>query len=106
MMINSLGGGIIHYNSLDFDCFSSFFFIIETLTTSWESSPDVSRHESTSSSSSSSASKDEQRKIIPEHSRSSSEGSLFSDSDNQQDESNISTQLDQERRPTFLMPTV
>lgn len=87
MMINSLGG--------------------ETLTTSWASSTDVSHHESTSSSTSSSTNKDEQRKIIPEHSRSSSEGSLFSDSDNnQQDDSNISALVDQERRPTFLMPTV
>ncbi len=79
------------------------FFFIETMTTSWASSTDISNHESVSSSS---TDKNEQRKIINEHSRSSSEGSLFSDSDNQQNESNISALIDQERRPTFLMPTV
>jgi len=73
------------------------------MTTSWASSTDVSNHESVSSSS---TDKNEQRKIINEHSRSSSEGSLFSDSDNQQDESNRSALIDHERRPTFLMPTV
>jgi hypothetical protein len=73
------------------------------MTTSWASSTDVSNHESISSSS---TDKNEQRKIINEHSRSSSEGSLFSDSDNQQDESNRSALIDHERRPTFLMPTV
>jgi hypothetical protein len=73
------------------------------MTTSWASSTDVSNHESISSSS---TNKNEQRKIINEHSRSSSEGSLFSDSDNQNDQSNLSVLIDQERRPTFLMPTV
>ncbi|CAF1586972.1 unnamed protein product, partial [Rotaria sordida] len=49
----------------------------------------------------------EQRKMINQHSRASSEGSLFSDSDNQQDESNISVlNGDHERRPTFLMPNI
>jgi hypothetical protein len=74
------------------------------MTTSWASSTDVSNHESVSSSTS--TNKNEQRKIINEHSRSSSEGSLFSDSDNQQNQSNISVLIDQERRPTFLMPNV
>jgi hypothetical protein len=73
------------------------------MTTSWASSTDGSNRESASSSS---TDKNDQRKIIKEHSRSSSEGSLFSDSDNQHDESNILSLIDQERRPTFLMPTV
>ncbi len=73
------------------------------MTTSWASSTDASNRESVSSSS---TDKNDQRKIINEHSRSSSEGSLFSDSDNQHDELNISSLIDQERRPTFLMPSV
>ncbi|CAF1602833.1 unnamed protein product [Adineta steineri] len=85
MMINSLGG--------------------ETMTTSWASSTDDSNRESVPSSSSPPIDRKEQRKIIHENSRSSSEGSLFSDSDNQQNESNLSVLIDQERRPTFLMPT-
>ncbi|CAF0808808.1 unnamed protein product [Rotaria sordida] len=86
MMINSLGA--------------------ETMTTSWASSTDGSNRESTSSSSSATHN-NEQRKMINQHSRSSSEGSLFSDSDNQQDESNISVlNGDHERRPTFLMPNI
>ena len=73
------------------------------MTTSWASSTDASNRESVSSSS---TDKNEQRRIVHEHSRSSSEGSLFSDSDNQPDESNLSVLIDQERRATFLMPTV
>ncbi len=73
------------------------------MTTSWASSTDVSNRESVSSSS---TNRNEQRKPVNEHSRSSSEGSLFSDSDNQNDESNTSALIDQERRPTFLMPTL
>ncbi len=76
---------------------------LETMTTSWASSTDASNRESVSSSS---TNRNEQRKTVNEHSRSSSEGSLFSDSDNQQDESNTSALIDQERRPTFLMPTL
>ncbi|CAF5194315.1 unnamed protein product, partial [Rotaria magnacalcarata] len=83
MMINSLGA--------------------ETMTTSWASSTDASNHESISSSI---TDKNEQRKRTQEHSRSSSEGSLFSDSDNEQHELNNSSLNDNERRPTFLMPTV
>ena len=73
------------------------------MTTSWASSTDVSNHDSISSSS---TNKDVPRKKIDEHSRSSSEGSLFSDSDNQPNEVHPSSLIDQERRPTFLMPTV
>jgi hypothetical protein len=73
------------------------------MTTSWASSTDASNRESVSSSS---TDKNDQRKMIDEHSRSSSEGSIFSDSDHQQDELNTSALIDQERRPTFLMPTV
>lgn len=80
----------------------SFELLLETMTTSWASSSDVSNAESVSSSS---TDKNELGHIIPDHSRSSSEGSLFSDSDIQQDQSNRSVLLDQERRPSFLMPT-
>ena len=72
------------------------------MTTSWASSTDVSNPESVSSSS---TDKNEHGHIIPDHSRSSSEGSLFSDSDIQQDSSNRSVLFEQERRPSFLMPT-
>ena len=75
------------------------------MTTSWASSIDISNHESVISSSSS-TDKNEQRKIIHEHSRSSSEGSLFSNSDLQHDESNRLALINQERRPTFLMPNI
>jgi hypothetical protein len=74
------------------------------MTTSWASSTDASNHDSVSSSTS--TDKNEQRKMINDHSRSSSEGSLFSDSDLQQDQSNMPVLIDKERRPTFLMPTV
>jgi hypothetical protein len=47
------------------------------MTTSWASSTDASNRESVSSSS---TDKNDQRKMIDEHSRSSSEGSIFSDS--------------------------
>ena len=79
--------------------------LLETMTTSWASSTDASNRESVSSSS---TNQNEQRKILNEHSRSSSEGSLFSDSEQQPNPSpsNQSSLIDQERRPTFLMPTV
>lgn len=73
------------------------------MTTSWTSSTDSSNRESISSSITNT---NEQRKRFDEHSRSSSEGSLFSNSDRQQDELNTSALNDDERRPTFLMPNV
>lgn len=74
------------------------------MTTSWASSTDASHPQSVSSSSL--TDKNEQRKILDKDNCSSSEGSIFSDTENAQDESNLSTLLDHERRPTFLMPTV
>ena len=73
--------------------------------TSWASSIDGNNPESISSSS---TDKNEPTKSIHEQIHSSSEGSIFSDSDiqQQQDESNTSPLVNFERRPSFLIPNV
>jgi hypothetical protein len=73
------------------------------MTTSWSSSTEASNRESVSSSS---TDKNEQRKANNEQICSSSEGSIFSDSDHQQDESNTSPLVNFERGPSFLIPNV
>lgn len=83
----------------------SFHCLLETMITSWTSSADTSNRHSISSSSST-TDKNEDRQILNKPNCSSSEGSIFSDSGNQFDESTFMSILDNERRPTFLMPTV
>ncbi|CAF4042280.1 unnamed protein product, partial [Rotaria sordida] len=76
----------------------------ETMTTSWTSSMDDNNHENISSSS---IDKYKHEKSIHKQNRSSSEGSIFSDSDvQQQDETNGSTLINFERGPSFLIPNV
>ncbi|CAF5096118.1 unnamed protein product, partial [Rotaria magnacalcarata] len=77
---------------------------VETMTTSWISSIDDNNHESVSSSS---TDKYEFEKLNQKQNHSSSEGSIFSDSDVQQlDEFNGSTSVNFERAPTFLIPNL
>ncbi|CAF2978106.1 unnamed protein product [Rotaria sp. Silwood2] len=84
MMINSLGE--------------------ETMTTSWTSSMDDNNRENVSSSS---TDKYNHEKTNHKQNHSSSEGSVFSDSNvQQQDEANESTLINFERGPTFLIPNV
>ncbi|CAF0893755.1 unnamed protein product [Rotaria sp. Silwood1] len=76
----------------------------ETMTTSWISSMDDNNHENVSSSS---TDKYKHEKSISKQNHSSSEGSIFSDSDiQQQDETNGSTLINFERGPSFLIPNV
>ncbi|CAF4337427.1 unnamed protein product [Rotaria socialis] len=76
----------------------------ETMTTSWISSIDDNNHESASSSS---TDKYEFGKSNQKQNHSSSEGSIFSDSDVQQsDDINGSASVNFERAPTFLIPNL
>ncbi len=81
-------------------------YILETMITSWTSSIDGNNPESISSSS---IDKNQHGKSIHEQEHSSSEGSIFSDSDiqqQQQDESTTSPLVNFERGPSFLIPNV
>ncbi len=73
--------------------------------TSWTSSIDGNNPESISSSS---TDNHEHGKLLHEQEHLSSEGSIFSDSDiqQQQDESNTLPSVNFERRPSFLIPNV
>jgi hypothetical protein len=74
------------------------------MTTSWSSSTDDNNHENISSSS---TGKNEHGKSIHKQDHLSSEGSIFSDSDiQQQEESNTSPLVNFERGPSFFIPNV
>jgi hypothetical protein len=74
------------------------------MTTSWSSSTDDNNPKSSSSSS---TDKNQHGKSIHKQNHLSSEGSLFSDSDiQQQEESNTSPLVNFERGPSFLIPNV
>ncbi len=72
------------------------------MTTSWASSTDDNNHERISSSST------DHGKSINKQNHSSSEGSIFSDSDIQQEEESHKSPplVNFERGPSFLMPNV
>jgi hypothetical protein len=102
-MINSLGGGLYSLSNKINHLFFALL-ISETMTTSWASSTDDHHAESISSSSSTDKNIHGNKQV-----QSSSEGSLFSDSDiqlqKQQEEevSNTSALVQFERGPSFLM---
>ncbi|CAF1452257.1 unnamed protein product [Adineta steineri] len=77
----------------------------ENMITSWTSSSDDTNPESISTSAA--ADKNQHEKINIEQEHLSSEGSIFSDSDiQQQDETNTSPSVNFERGPSFFTPNV